>query len=55
MFCHTVKVGTAAGMEEIMNRKWGKVSFIRFIHAASWTATGTVSAIYRELSAGWII
>ena len=35
MFCHTVKVGTAAGMEEIMNRKWWKEAVIYQIYPRS--------------------
>ena len=35
MFCHTVKVGTAAEMEEIMNRKWWKEAVIYQIYPRS--------------------
>lgn len=35
MFCHTVKVGTAAGMEKIMNRKWWKEAVIYQIYPRS--------------------
>ena len=35
MLCHTVKVGTAAGMEEIMNRKWWKEAVIYQIYPRS--------------------